>query len=353
MTPSVRGPKPVVVVVGVLVFLVAARAGVQAPAAGAGTPSTSAGFTESGVAAAGAGAVPPGSTTAARAPSTGGTSLTTPEYPVTFVESGLPPGTVWSVVLTVTNSSATDSISFSVAPGSYIFAIGTIGTRVPVPSLGWLNVTDGPVVQTISFQPGYQVTFDETGLPVGTLWGVSLDGTAIDSASSMAVVTLLAANGTYNFTSLTLDRCFLNPPVGSLTVDGAPVIEDVEFVPAQFPVVFQEVGLPPGVNWTVTFDDATQQATAGGTIEFSASCGLYRYTLGPVDGYTTPLQGSPYVQLSGSSYGTVVPFEPAPGVLGLPGSTGQSVIGTLLVLTSALVAAGAFVRTWFSRGGKR
>ncbi|MGC8636594.1 MAG: DUF7619 domain-containing protein, partial [Thermoprotei archaeon] len=54
-------------------------------------------------------------------------SFSTVKYPITFSESGLPPGTSWSVTLNgQTRSSTSSQIVFEEVPGTYSYSVGQL-----------------------------------------------------------------------------------------------------------------------------------------------------------------------------------------------------------------------------------
>ena len=86
-------------------------------------------------------------------------------YAVTFTETGLPGGTLWSVTFNSTvNSSTTSSVGYSVVNGSYTFTVGTVTGYTPSPASGPVTVAGAaqtiPIVFTAAPPPTYTVTFE-------------------------------------------------------------------------------------------------------------------------------------------------------------------------------------------------
>jgi len=74
------------------------------------------------------------------------------KYTVTFTESGLPSGTSWSVTLNGnTESSTTNTITFSVPNGTYSYTIGSVSGYTVSPSSGNITVNGVSVNQAITF----------------------------------------------------------------------------------------------------------------------------------------------------------------------------------------------------------
>jgi len=129
-------------------------------------------------------------------------------YSVTFTESGLPTGTQWSVTLNgETETSTTNTISFTEPNGAYSFSISSINGYSVSPSSGSITVNGASVNQAITFTavtPSvYTITFTESGLPTGTQWSVTLNGvTNSSTANSITFTGVLAGNYAWNASSI-------------------------------------------------------------------------------------------------------------------------------------------------------
>ncbi len=164
----------------------------------------------------------------------------------------------------------------------------------------------------ISFIPQYHppaefaVTFNETGLPAGIDWTVTVRNVT-ESASGSAIVFLLV-NATYGFQVGAVSGYRSIPTNASVMVNGAPLTTVVAFLQrtppaAAFPVDFVEAGLPSGTAWSVTVRNATYSSVGPvvSTVEINGSFG-YRVT--PILGFAAhpqhagfEVQGAP-VQVS-------------------------------------------------------
>jgi hypothetical protein len=132
--------------------------------------------------------------------------MPTPTFGVTFAESGLPSGTLWSVNLDgVLANSTTATIRFDEPNGSYSILVGAVANY----SVNYSNpvvIQGQPVTVDVRFANlTYPVLFVETGLPTGTPWSVTVINLAIGaitSGGSMgSIVTLHLADGTYRITA--------------------------------------------------------------------------------------------------------------------------------------------------------
>ena len=242
------------------------------------------------------------------------TPFTSATYAVTFSESGLPSGTSWSVTLNGAMKSGTGSIVFTEPNGTYSYVIGTVAGYTASPSSGNILVIGFPIPQSIAFtltSPGnYRVTFQESGLPSGTSWSVTISGSTITSTTSS--IAFGEPNGSYSFSVGAVAGYTTSPPSGTINVSGAAVSKAITFTalpPGQYSLVLSETGLPTGTNWSVTVGTTTHTST-GSTISFTEVNGTYSYTVGAVTGYTaTPSSGS--VTVNGAAKTVSIAFAKA------------------------------------------
>ncbi|MGA8664863.1 MAG: hypothetical protein WB809_07355 [Thermoplasmata archaeon] len=236
-----------------------------------------------------------------------------PSYWATFEEIGLPTGTNWSVsVRAVTEWSSTTSLAFLEKNGTYGFQVGAVSGYRSTPKNFSFSIEGSPQTIMISFIPQYHppaefaVTFNETGLPAGIDWTVTVRNVT-ESASGSAIVFLLV-NATYGFQVGAVSGYRSIPTNASVMVNGAPLTTVVAFLQrtppaAAFPVDFVEAGLPSGTAWSVTVRNATYSSVGPvvSTVEINGSFG-YRVT--PILGFAAhpqhagfEVQGAP-VQVS-------------------------------------------------------
>jgi YVTN family beta-propeller protein len=153
-------------------------------------------------------------------------------FNVTFRETGLPPGKLWSVafhdMLQTTNGS---TVAFPVANGSYTYVVfGPKG--YPVSSVvpeGAIRVNGSAVAQTIAFAKGttYSLTFHESGLATGVRWCVTVGSPRCSSTTSVTISN--ATNGTYAFHVATVGSSTPSPASGPTTINGANVRVTIRF----------------------------------------------------------------------------------------------------------------------------
>lgn len=261
---------------------------------------------------------------AASAPPAWGHNQT--RYAVSFVGSGLPAGTNWSVQLVSDTArwgfygenSTNATIGFVVPNGTYNFTIANTSNSSTIftatPSSGEISVNGSAVSVAVSFSPEllHDVLFVETGLPSGTFWSVELShdsngsaggwggswspfcfGTTYWNGSINASIAFEVPNGTYNFSvsnATNGSALYVPTPMdGNLTVNGSAVTVDVVFATVPlYNVTLDETGLPAtGSNGTFWFaaiwNDSTGYEfnyTSNSSISFEVPNGTYNFTVG-------------------------------------------------------------------------
>jgi YVTN family beta-propeller protein len=153
-------------------------------------------------------------------------------YTVTFTESGLPSGTSWYVNITGQTSSGpitSSTYTASLINGTYSYTVSTSDkTYSPSPSSGSFTVNGGSVSKSVSFPlVKYTVTFTESGLPSGTSWSVTFNGTTESSTTN--TITFTAANGTYSYSIGSVSGYTVSPSSGNITVNGKNISRDTIF----------------------------------------------------------------------------------------------------------------------------
>jgi len=290
-------------------------------------------------------------------------------YQLSFVETGLPNGTVWFVAISngstgaEWNGSANSSVDFLVPNGTYDFYVGNASsgdcwsngtTYVPSPQFGNVTVNGSSVTEAIAFAPlaFYNLTFVASGLPNGTNWSVSIynDSTGWEwNGSANLSVTFLVPNGTYNFSVENVTNgsaLYVPAPMsGTVVVDGAAAVVDVAFsAVALYNVSFVESGLPNGTFWFVELTGGAAGWAANGscntTVSFLVPNGTYGFTIGGsfpdgfwnLSGLYTPSPAAGNLTVAGANVSVDVSFTAEAlysvtfSEIGLPNGTFWSVL---------------------------
>jgi hypothetical protein len=205
---------------------------------------------------------------------------------LTFTETGLPIGTPWSVTVngTLLTATAPGTALYPQTNGAYTPYVYTVGavpgyTAQPAKGNGTYTQTDATI--PIHFWTvNYTVTFAETGLPANTSWGVKLSFAGLNAAGNASALVLDAANGTWDYQLASPVGYLASPSSGNVTVKGAALTVSVVFHPITYGVSFDQVGLPVGLNWSVTLQGATLAGPASGDLLASLPNGTYHFTVG-------------------------------------------------------------------------
>ncbi len=233
-------------------------------------------------------------------------------YPVTFRAPEMPPGVPWYVNLRSgpSASSTNSTLTFYETNGSFGWSIGPTVHLTATPDSGVLLVNGTPLTETIDWLLAsgyYEVLFNETGLPGGFNWSVTLNGTTTTTFASP--IGFIVPNGSYPFTDESPSGFEAHPANGTATVTG----EDTEFlivfgpeIVPTYSIFFVGEFLPPHGTWSVTLAGLTLIANGPNVgMQFIVPNGSYPYRVRPPFGYmSTPTNGT--VTVNGSNAPTVV-----------------------------------------------
>ncbi len=239
-------------------------------------------------------------------------ALFAPWYPVSFRETGLPPGTTWSVTLGgVAGSSSSTSITFSLANGNYTFTVGPVSGYTVLPESGTVGVAGSAVSVGVTFTPGAPVVSSFIAVPAS----VSVGGTAVLevtasggsgglqyaysglppgclSANTASLPCTPSAGGTYSIGVTVTDSLGRSASATTTLTVGSGAS-----------LTFAETGLPVGTEWSVTVGGSLASSSTA-TLTFYLPAAKYSWVVGPVPDMS-PKKPAGYVSLSAS--GTTVP----------------------------------------------
>jgi YVTN family beta-propeller protein len=240
-------------------------------------------------------------------------------YFVSFVETGLPFGTEWLVLVPgAIAEAATDTSTFlSGGPnGTYNYSVWPVAGYTATPSSGSLTIAGRNQTIPIAFAPAvvppvarYAVTFAEAGLPDGASWSLEVDGAT--NTSDGPWITFAEENGTHAFSIAPKPGFDVALAAGDFVVQGVPLTVWTNFTPVAapvlYPVDFTEVGLPSGMSWTVQVNGQTE-TTASSELGFSEPNGTYTFVVfaGVIPPPTLPYGGS--VLVNGTAVVVPLPF---------------------------------------------
>lgn len=249
-------------------------------------------------------------------------------YTLSFSEAGLPRGASWSVIVNGTRvTSNSTSLSLPKPNGTYEYRVGLVSGYIPIQANGSVAVVGANASVSVTFRPAvFPITFNETGLPFGTNWSITLGN--VTRTLPTASIEFTEPNGTYQFLVGTVPGWTTADRSGSLTENGTARTEFIEWTPTTYPVNFTETGLPVGTEWwiNITGGPSTSSVTVGLVID--EPNGTYPFSVATANkSYSSPT-GSVTVDANASSDDIVfsevtytVSFLP----LGLPIGTRWSV----------------------------
>ena len=227
-------------------------------------------------------------------------------YQVTFIEQGLPSGQWWYVNLTNGESfGPTTSTSFTanLSNSSYSYYVATNDKTYESPG-GSFSVSGSSVYQAITFtEVKYVVTFSESGLPSGTAWGVSFNGSTMTSTNSS--ITVKEPNGSYQYQVQIVNGYNSSPSAGIVTVSGSSTSNSISWSVATYSVAVDQNGIPNGTKWSATltgtaFNGQIINITLNSTsnvVRFDVPNGTYSYSIHLPSGYSAKSSS----QLTGSA----------------------------------------------------
>ncbi len=207
-------------------------------------------------------------------------------YAVTFVASGLPSGTSWSVssstsivdlyTINNTTSGPSGALTFLTVNGTFNYsALSPSPWWSVAPASGSVVVAGTNVTVTLSFTrlPVVDLTFREVGLPLGSSWGIDSEQLGESSNTTLSAMVLTAPNPVrINFTALAPAGFGLFSVIapGGPANFGADVVLDSVTGNASVRLVFgaienvtfQETGLPSGYYWWVNITGSSRATPA-------------------------------------------------------------------------------------------
>jgi hypothetical protein len=246
-------------------------------------------------------------------------------YPVTFNESGLPSGTLWSITtharfqpingsnytteVNTTASSRTSVLSLTESNGSYGFTIAAVpGYRSRLAGTGAIenssfNVTGRGLNIEVFYSPisppvpQYPVTFQEVGLPAGTAWyvrttfvndtpgnGQNVTVSEHVYSTTTSSLTLPEVNGSFTYNVSAAPGFIAISRDDAFTVPGAATNVTIRFRPYTYYVTWEETGLGPNLTWSVDLD-GTPVMSAGSWTRTQLPNGTYTYVIPQVEDF--------------------------------------------------------------------
>ena len=207
------------------------------------------------------------------------------DHSIVFNETGLPQNLSWYVSLNGTAvTTENSSITFRVPNGNYYYFAGTISGFNASPEHGVLTVDGNNITVDIHFQVTYyNITFSETGLPVGSAWQINFDGRQVVLNNTSFVFS--EYRGSYHFSIYSFNVTYkAYPASGTVNVTNSNVAEQINFHEQNYTVTFVEEGLVGGTAWFVNVSGQMKNSTLT-SMNFPLTNGTYDYSVTPIKGY--------------------------------------------------------------------
>jgi YVTN family beta-propeller protein len=240
--------------------------------------------------------------------STNGAARIFPGIALQFDQTGLPAGTLWTVVANgASQSTRQNTMTFVEPVGTTSYSVGSIpGYVVPTP-VAAITVPSTPVAPVhvaLPFAPPtFALQFVERGLPHGAAWSVQLNANATVNGTAGTPIVFTEENGSFTYVARTPQSVYQASVNGSgqVTIEGSGILVYVTFRLVTYAVYFEEGGLPSGTQWALTVGTNTTRTDAA-TLILNQTNGSYVYSVGGVHGYTpSPVSGNYTVHGSGVS----------------------------------------------------
>jgi hypothetical protein len=277
-------------------------------------------------------------------------------YEVQFERQGLPDAVEWTVSLTGATGTQSQTgyfvfLDFYVPNGTYTYVVTPIPGYHADSYAGTVTVAGSDVTVVISWvRVTYDVTFQESGLPSGTSWTVTLNGSSQD-ASAPGTIVFVDPNGSLPWSVAAISGYTPSVTGGTVVINGANVVVDITWTPSSqparttFTVTFVETGLPTGTSWSASLNGTGSPAlsSTSTTIVFSGvPNGKYTYWIPNAANYQPSTSAGPVV-VSGQNVTVDVSFSAIAPATHPTTTTGISLWDWLII---AFIAAGAIVSTY-------
>lgn len=222
-------------------------------------------------------------------------------YTISFLESGLPSGSIWYVNVTggSSYSSVSSQLSFSEFNGIYNYSVSTADENYTLSiNNGTLEVNNHNLSESVRFHLilKNQVDFEESGLLGGSIWYVNISGLQTSGPLTGSNYSVSLPNGTYSYSIGSVNKSYSSSG-NTFTLNGSGETEWVNFTLVTYSVTFTETGLPVGTNWYVNLSngDSFSWLTYGQN-EYSLLAllqnGSYSYVVSSADGAYGAVGGS-------------------------------------------------------------
>ncbi len=228
---------------------------------------------------------------------------------VTFQEEGLPTGTDWSISVNGSAMSSTSGVLRVALPnGTYSYSVAGVPGYQTNSYAGTVDVTGHSLTIYVNWtRVVYPLSFNESGLPAGTSWGVWVYGAW--RYSTIPSISLSVPNGTFNYTVEGVPGWRTTAYTGSVDVANGSASVEIDWMITVYTVEFTETGLPIPWEWSVALNGVTNDSGTS-TVGFLVANGSgYAYSIAPANGYS-PTDADGLLTVAGAEVFEAVTFAP-------------------------------------------
>ena len=161
-------------------------------------------------------------------------------FAVSFSESGLTSGTMWSVTFNgVTQASATAFDNFTATIGTYLYQVGNVAGYTVSPTSGSVTVSGAPYNVPVTYTaipvPTYAVTLSAGGLTTGTTWSATVNSVTQSTTGPSLTWYFPSGSYTYSFNAVSGYNLPSTGATGSVVVGTAPTSLSSSYSPVTTP----------------------------------------------------------------------------------------------------------------------
>jgi|GEM_PF-6914415 len=174
----------------------------------------------------------------------------------------------------------------------YSYNVKYVYVAVPSSSSATTNATVN--INYVLSSATFNYTWSESGLPSGTQWGVSVNGTSYTTTGSSLTKTF-SSGKTYSWSVINPSGYSGSPATGTFNKSGSTSItfSQSSSSSSSFTYTWSESGLPSGTKWGVTVNGQSYYTTGTSITETFATGQTYTWGVLPPSGYSgTPAIGS-------------------------------------------------------------
>lgn len=204
-------------------------------------------------------------------------------FPVSFMQTSLPPGTEWNVQAGSREVFSSGEFANTSLPNG-TFSYDAYSSNISFQeSHGNFVVNGSKAIVEVNFTlKEFTISFNEKGLPSNFTWGVDLQGTGTFTSNN-SVINVTVPVGTYTFSPLQVAG-YNASAGGFVQVSSENVTVQVNYTElpsytSDYNITIFEMGLPRSFHWGISLNDTTEITYAGWFFNVSLQNGTYNLSV--------------------------------------------------------------------------